>query len=152
MPASRASRADAKAWGRPSTRTEPPSATSTPDRIRISVDLPAPLSPTMPVRPGLNSTDTLSSATTWPYSLASPAAAPRTPSPGFGPGSQRGSRCALGSSSGRPHGPQAVAMAGEVLEQDGDHEDRAGGHFLPEGRDAKQQQPVVQGGQDEHAE
>jgi hypothetical protein len=48
-----------------------------PDRILISVDLPAPLSPTMPVRPGLNSTEMTSRAVTCPYCLARPVAGSR---------------------------------------------------------------------------
>ena len=49
MPASCASRAEAKATGRPSTAMLPWSGACSPSRMRISVDLPAPFSPTSAV-------------------------------------------------------------------------------------------------------
>src|SRR5579859_2617236 len=45
MPAARASRGPASVTGTPSISTAPESGGNTPDRILISVDLPAPLSP-----------------------------------------------------------------------------------------------------------
>ena len=60
----------ARSTGRPSQRTSPESASSTPSTIRIVVDLPAPLEPTKPtISPARTSIDRSRSARTSPYVL-----------------------------------------------------------------------------------
>src|SRR5439155_4014479 len=70
MPACRASRGELNCISSPSTRTLPPSCWCTPERILISVDLPAPLSPRMHVTsPALTWRETSCSARTLPKYL-----------------------------------------------------------------------------------
>ena len=70
MPRARASRGPAKITGSPSKSTSPLSGTYTPERILISVDLPAPLSPSTHVTsPGYTATLMSSSALTLPKYL-----------------------------------------------------------------------------------
>ena len=67
MPRSRASRGEANRTGSPSTRNSPRSCWCTPARILISVDFPAPLSPSTQVTsPALTTVDTSRSAITLP--------------------------------------------------------------------------------------
>ena len=73
MPRARASAGEAKFATFPSNSIVPASGVSTPLRILMSVDLPAPLSPTSPVISPLAICEaTSSSATTAPKSLADP--------------------------------------------------------------------------------
>ena len=76
MPASCASRAEANATGRPSTAMLPWSGACSPSRMRISVDLPAPFSPTsaVTVAAGRSRLTPLSAWTT-PNRLAMPVSA-----------------------------------------------------------------------------
>src|SRR5689334_5135170 len=70
MPAWRASRGELKVVSTPSTRTVPPSCWCTPDRILISVDLPAPLSPSKQVTsPASTCSETSLRAITLPKNL-----------------------------------------------------------------------------------
>ena len=73
MPASLASRGEQKRVGSPSTSSSPSSCWCTPERILISVDLPAPLSPSTQVTsPALTTVETSLSAMTFPKYLPMP--------------------------------------------------------------------------------
>ena len=81
MPASCASRAEAKRTSRPSTRIVPASGACSPSRMRSRVDLPAPFSPTSAVTlAGGRSRLTPLSAWTTPNRLAIPRTATRVTS------------------------------------------------------------------------
>ena len=75
MPAAMASRGLEKCRAAPSTRTVPRSGRQTPPRMRISVDLPAPFSPTTAwISPAATSKSTPSRATVAPKCLVTPSA------------------------------------------------------------------------------
>src|SRR5438067_2421801 len=70
MPRLRASRGLENRTGSPMNRSSPPSAGNTPDRILISVDFPAPLSPNRAtIRPDHALSDTSTSAVVGPKCL-----------------------------------------------------------------------------------